>query len=191
VHAKASWERKLLMSDPLQAAEVPKLDAFDEEFGQHSTTAVRGRRRKIMVAIVALCAGAIAALAFAWSSADRRLRLEPQSITASARTAVREGAEQEVERLRRRMDELEREARELRQARQQANDTIAALQAAQEEAGAQVPPPVDWYSNPAALNPRIANEPEPGSLALPSPRPSTPRRNARDVRGRLAPPRAP
>jgi hypothetical protein len=89
------------------------------------------------------------------------------------------------------MDELEREVCELRQARQQANDTIAALQAAQEEVRAQVPSPVDWYSNPAALNPRIANEPEPGNVALPSPRPSTPRRNARDVRGRLAPPRAP
>ena len=179
------------MSDPFQAAEVPKLDAFDEEFGQDSTIAVRGRRRKIMVAIVALCAGAIAALAFAWSSADGRLRLEPQSITASARTVVGEGAEQKVERLRRRMDELEREVRELTQARQQANDTIAALQAAQEEARAQVPPPVNWYSTPAALNPSIANEPEPDSMALPSPRSSTPRRNARDVRGRLAPPRAP
>jgi hypothetical protein len=53
---------------------------LEEDFGQDSTTAVRGRRRKIMVAIVALCAGAIAALAFAWSSADGRLRLEPQSI---------------------------------------------------------------------------------------------------------------
>jgi hypothetical protein len=179
------------MSDPLQTAEMPKLDTFDEEFGQDPAALVRWRRSKVvrrlvMLAVVALCAGTIAALAFAWSSADGRLRLEPQSITASARTAVHEGAEQEVERLRRRMDELEREVRELRQARQQ-----AALQAAQEEARAQVPPPVDWYSNPAALNPRIANEPEPGSVALPSPRPSTPRRNARDVRGRLAPPRAP
>jgi hypothetical protein len=43
VQAKASWERKLMMSDPLQAAEVPKLDALDEDFGQDSTTAVRGR----------------------------------------------------------------------------------------------------------------------------------------------------
>jgi hypothetical protein len=180
------------MPDPLQAAEMPKLDAFDEEFGQDSNTAVRGRRRKIMVAIVALCAGAIAALAFAWSSADGRLRLEPQSITASPRTAVvREGAEEEVERLRGRMEELEREVRELTQARQQANDTIAALQAAQEEVRAEVSPPVHWYSNPAALNPRIANEPEPGGMALPSPRLSTPRRNARDVRGRMAPPRPP
>jgi hypothetical protein len=56
------------MSHPLQAAEMPQLDAFDEEFGEDSSVGVRGRRRKIMVAIVALCAGAIAALAFAWSS---------------------------------------------------------------------------------------------------------------------------
>src|SRR5262245_66649135 len=79
------WERNLQMSDPLQAAEMPQLDAFDEEFGQDSRVAVRGRRRKIMVAIVALCAGAIAALAFAWSSADGRLRLELQSITPDRR----------------------------------------------------------------------------------------------------------
>ena len=147
----------------------------------------RGSLARFLLAIVALGTGAVAAFAFAWSSADGRLH----SITASPQTVVREGAEQEVERLRRRMDELEREVRELTQAHQQANDTIAALRAAQEEARAQVPPPVHWYSNPAALNPRIANEPEPGSVALPSPRPSTPGRNARDVRGRLAPPRAP
>jgi hypothetical protein len=61
------------MSDPLQAAEMPMLDAFDEEFGQDSSVAVRGRRRKIMLAIVALGTAAIAALAFGWSSADGRL----------------------------------------------------------------------------------------------------------------------
>src|SRR5262249_24771935 len=127
------------------------------------------------------------ALAFGWSSADGRLHL----ITASPQTVVREGAEEEVESLRRRMDELEREVRELTQARQQADDTIAALQAAQEEARAQVPPPVHWYSNPAALNPRIANDPEAGGMAPPSSLPTTPRRNVRSVRGRLAPPRAP
>ena len=175
------------MSDPLQAAEMPMLDEFDEEFGQDFSVAVRGRRRKIMLAIVALGTAAIAALAFGWSSADGRLHL----ITAPPRSVVREGAEQEVERLRRRMDELEREVRELTQTRQQADDTIAALRAAREETRAQVPPPVHWYSNPAALNPSIANEPESSSVAVPSPRPPTPRRNARDVRGRLAPPRAP
>jgi hypothetical protein len=88
------------------------------------------------------------------------------------------------------MEELEREVRELTQARQQADDTIAALRAAREETRAQVPPPVHWYLNPATLNPSIANESESSSVAVPTPRPPTPRRNAR-VRGRLAPPRAP
>ena len=37
------------------------------------------------------------------------------------------------------------------QARQQADDTIAALQAAEKETHNQ-PPPMHWYSNPAALN---------------------------------------
>jgi hypothetical protein len=61
--------------DPLQTAEMPKLDTFDEEFGQDPAAVVRRRRRKVvrrlvMLAVVALCAGTIAALAFAWSSAD-------------------------------------------------------------------------------------------------------------------------
>jgi cell division septum initiation protein DivIVA len=143
-----------------------------------------------MLAVVALCAGTIAALAFAWSSADGQLRLELQSITASPRTVAREGAGEEIERLRRRMDELEHEIRELTQARQQADDTIAALQAAQQEARGQVLP-VYWYSNPAALHVIIANQPEPGGVALPSPRPTTPRRDARDVRARQTRPAAP
>jgi hypothetical protein len=59
-----------------------------------------------------------------------QLRLELQSITASPRTVACEGAGEEIERLRRRMGELEHEIRELTQARQQADDTIAALQVA-------------------------------------------------------------
>jgi hypothetical protein len=86
------------------------------------------------------------------------------------------------------MDELEHEIRELTQARQQADDTIAALQSAQQEARGHVPLPVYWYSNPAALHVIIANQPEPGGVALPSPRPTTPRRAARDVRARPTPP---
>src|SRR5437762_3122236 len=166
------------MSGSLQAAEMPKLDSFDEEFGQDpiAVAGVRRRtivRRLVMLTIVALCAGAIAALAFAWSSADGRLRLELQSIAPAPRTVAREGAEEEIDRLRRRMDELESEVRELTQARQQADDTIAALQAAEKETRDQLPPPEHWYSNPAALNPSIAHQSGPGGVALPSPRPTT------------------
>ena len=187
---------QLLMSDPLQTAEMPKLDTFDEEFGPDPAAVVRRRRSKVvrrlvMLAVVALCAGTIAALAFAWSSADGQLRLELQSITPSPRTVAREGAEEEIGRLRRRMDELELEIRELTQARQQADDTIAALQAPQQEARGQVPLPVYWYSNPAALHVIIANQPEPGGAALPSPRPTTPRRAARGVRAPQTRPAAP
>jgi septal ring factor EnvC (AmiA/AmiB activator) len=181
------------MSDSLQAAEMPKLDAFDEEFGQDPVAIANVRQRKIvrrlvMLAVVALCAGAIAVLAFAWSSADGRLRLELQSIAAPPRTVAREGAEEEIDRLRRRMDELESEVRELTQARQQADDTIAALQAAETETRNQLPPSVYWYSNPASLNPSIARQAEPGGVALPPPRPPASRRDVRDGRGRQAPP---
>jgi hypothetical protein len=60
---------QLLMSDPLQTAEMPKLDTFDEEFDQDPAAVMRRRRRKVvrrlvMLAVVALCAGTIAALAF-------------------------------------------------------------------------------------------------------------------------------
>jgi hypothetical protein len=113
--------------------------------------------------------------------------LELQSIAPSPRTVAREGSEEEIDRLRRRMDELEGEVRELTQARQQADDTIAALQAVEKETHNQ-PPPIYWYSNPAALNLNIAHQSEPGGVALPSPRPTTPRRDARDARGRQSPP---
>jgi uncharacterized protein HemX len=158
------------MSDRLHAAEMPRLHAFDEEFEEDVEAVVGGRRRKIirrllMLAVVVLGAGAIAALALAWSAADGRLRLEFQSTAPSPRTVAREAAEEKVDRLRRQMDALENEIRELTQARQQAADTISALQAAVQEARKHVPPPVYWYSNPAALNVTIASQPEPGGPA--------------------------
>ena len=93
------------MSDRLHAAEMPRLHAFDEEFEEDVEAVVRGRRRKIirrllMLAVVALGAGTIAALALAWSAADGPLRLEPQSMASLARTVAREAAEEEVDRLR-------------------------------------------------------------------------------------------
>ena len=118
-----------------------------------------------MLAVVALGAGAIAVLALAWSAADGPLRLELQSTVPSPRTVAREAAAEEVDRLRRQMDGLENEIRELTHARQQAADAIAALQTAVQEARNHVPPPVYWYSIPAALNVNIASQPEPGGAA--------------------------
>jgi cell division protein FtsB len=158
------------MSDRLHAAEMPRLYAFDAEFEEDVEAGVGGRRRKIvgrllMLAVVVLGAGAIAALVLAWSAADGRLRLELQSTAPSPRTVAHEAAEEKVDSLRRQVEALESEIRELTQGRQQAADAISALQAALQEARNHVPPPVYWYSNPAALNVTIARRPQSGGPA--------------------------
>jgi chromosome segregation ATPase len=56
--------------------------------------------------------------------------LELQSAPPSPRSASREGSDEELDRLRRQMDELRNEIGELTRAQQEAADTIAALQAA-------------------------------------------------------------
>jgi hypothetical protein len=154
------------MSDRLHAAEMPRLHAFDAEFDEDVDAVVGGRRRKIvqrllMLAVVVIGACAIAALVLAWSAADGPLRLELQSTALSPRTVAREAMEEKVDRLRRQVEALESEIRELTQARQQAADAISALQAAVQEARNHAPPPVYWYSNPAALNVTVASQPEP------------------------------
>jgi hypothetical protein len=176
------------MSDRLHWAEMPRLDAFDEEFGQDPVAIQRGRRRRIVrrfwtLVAVALGTGAIAALALVWSTADGRLRLELQSAPPSPQSASREASDDELDRLRREMDALRNEIGELTRAQQQAADTIAALQAAEQEARSRHPPPVYWYSNPEALDLSIASEPSPG-VVLPPRRPTTARRESRGVRRR-------
>jgi hypothetical protein len=116
-----------------------------------------------MLAVVVIGAGAIVALVLDWSAADGRLRLELQSTAPSPPTVAREAMEEQVDRLRRQVEALESEIRELTQARQQAADAISALQAAVQEARNHAPPPVYWYSNPAALNVTVASQPRPGA----------------------------
>jgi hypothetical protein len=176
------------MSDRLHWAEMPRLDAFDEEFGQDPVAIQRGRRRRIVrrfwaLAAVTLGAGVIAALALFWSTADGRLRLELQSAPPSPQSASREATHEELDRLRREMDTLRNEIGELTRAQQQAADTIAALQAAEQEARSHQPPLVYWYSNPATLELSIASQPPPG-VVLPPRRPTTARRESRGVRRR-------
>jgi hypothetical protein len=74
----------MVMPGKFDAAEMPGLDAFDEEFGQDPVAIQRKQRRKTRVRFwtffsVALGAGVISVLALAWSAADGRLRLELQS----------------------------------------------------------------------------------------------------------------
>jgi hypothetical protein len=178
------------MSDGLHWAEMPRLDAFDEEFGQDPAAIQRGRRRRIVrrvwtLVAVLLGAGVIVALALVWSTADGRLRLELQSAPppSVSRSAGREASDEELVSLRRQMDALRSEIAELTRAQQQAAATIAALQAAEQEARSRVPPPVYWYSNPATLDLSIASQPPPG-VVLPPRRPTTARRETRGVRRR-------
>lgn len=182
------------MSDGLHWAEMPRLDAFDEEFAQDPEAILRERRRRIIrrlwtfVAIV-LGVGTIAALALAWSKADGRLRLELQSVVPLPHSASREGSDDELGRLRREVDALRREIGDLTQAQQQATDAIAALQAAEQDARSRIPPPAYWYSNPSALSLSIAGQPPPN--VVPPRRPATTSRESRDARPRdrpVAPP---
>jgi cell division protein FtsB len=175
------------MSDRLHAAEMPRLDAFDEEFEQDPAAVLRGRRRRIMrrlwsLAAILIGAGAIAGLVLAWPNADGRLRLELQSAATSPPSAARQASQDEIDRLRREVDALGNEISELRQAQQQAAETIAALRAAAQEARKEAPPPVYWYSNPQALNFDSSSRPEPGTVPSPPRRPATARRESRGVR---------
>jgi hypothetical protein len=75
---------KAVMPSRLDPPDMPRLDVLDEEFGENAAAVLHARRRRIgerllMLAIVALCLGAIGALAFAWSNADGPLRFELQS----------------------------------------------------------------------------------------------------------------
>ena len=182
------------MSDGLHWAEMPRLDAFDEEFAQDPGAIPRERRRRIIrrlwtIAAIVLGVGTIAALALAWSKADGRLRLELQSVVPSPRSASREGPDDELDRLHREVDALRNEVGDLTQAQQraqqQAAEAIAALQAAEQDARSRIPPPAYWYSNPSALSLSVAGQPPPN--VVPPRRPSAASRESRDVRHREQP----
>jgi hypothetical protein len=149
-------------------SEMPRLDAFDEEFGGEPVAILRGQRRKgrlrfLMFVALLLCAGAASALAFAWRNGDTSwLRFEVQSAPSLPQLASREGTDDQVVRLRRQVEALQREIGELTEAQQRATDTIASLRAEQEAPAASA----YWYSDLGALNYGIAN-PRPAGLAPP------------------------
>jgi len=128
------------MPGRFDAGEMPRLDAFDEEFGQDPVAIQRGQRRKTGERFctffsVALGVGVISVLALGWSAADRRLRLELQSaVVAPISPPTREGLEEEIDGLRRQVEALKHEITKLKDAREQtAAQIIAALRAAEQE----------------------------------------------------------
>jgi hypothetical protein len=176
------------MPSRLDPEEMPRLDAFDEEFGQDPEAILRGQRRKTRLRLltlvgVVLGAGVIGALALAWSTADGQLRLELQSAATSPRNADRAGPDAEIDRLLRQLDALKNDVKELTEAQHQAAHTIAAMKAAEEDLRRHAPAPY-WYSNPAALNFAIANQPQSAGVAPPLRRPPTGRSESRDLRKR-------
>jgi cell division protein FtsB len=161
------------MPGRFEAAEMPRLDAFDEEFGQDPVAVQRGQRRKTRVRLstffsIALGVGVISVLAFGWSAADKRLRLELQSaVVAPISPPTREGLDEGIDGLRRQVEALKNEITKLKDAREQTAHTIAALEAAERESRDSAPSAY-WYSNPAALELGIeSQQPEWGGEVLP------------------------
>jgi hypothetical protein len=163
---------------------MPRLDVFDEEFGQDPATILRAERRGLRLLSlvgIALGAGVIGALALAWSTADGRLRLELQSAATPQRNAERAAQDEEIDRLRHQLDALKNDVKEITEAQHQSAHTIAAMRAAEEDLRRHVPPPY-WYSNPATLDLTLAKQPA-GFAPLPR-RPTTARSEPRDPRKR-------
>jgi chorismate mutase len=186
---------EIVMTGKFDAAAMPRLDAFDEEFGQDPVPIQRGQRRKTRVRFwiffsVALGAGVISVLSLAWSAADGRLRLELKSAVVtpiSART--REGWDEEIDGLRRQVEALKNEITKLKDAREQTAQAIAALKAAEQESRDPVPSAY-WYSDPAALSFGTESEPEreavvPLPRRLPTGRPGLRRVEQFENRGAL------
>jgi cell division protein FtsB len=113
------------MPGRFDAAEMPRLDVFDEEFGQNSVAVHHGQRRKTRVWFwtlfcVALGLSVISILALAWSAADKRLPLDLQSsVVAPTSTLTREGFDEEIDQLHRQVEALKTEITKLKEAREQ------------------------------------------------------------------------
>jgi hypothetical protein len=179
-------------------SEMPRLDAFDEEFGHKPVAVLRGQRRKRLrfstLIIAALGAAIIAALAWPWAVANGRLYSEVRALLPSLRTASENASgEEQTNRLVRqidalkteiaglsvvrqqwqdRIDTLKAEIAELTDARQQVQDRIASLEAGEQEPAAASSQDhsswASWYSDLAALNYGIVDRPS-GSINAPPP----------------------
>ena len=163
---------ELATPSKLEAAEMPTLRGFDEEFGQAAGVSQLDRTRSILLA-VALGAAILGGLTLAWLAVDGSVR---PKIASSAPTSPRNTAPVEsrelVDRLLSQVEALKSEVRELTEAQQHPAQAIEAEQESRNRV-----PPVHWYSDLAALSSGVESRPEPwGVVPLPrrsaNPRPA-------------------
>jgi hypothetical protein len=166
---------ELVTPSKLEAAEMPTLRGFDEEFGQAAGVTQLDRTRSIFLT-VALGAAILGGLTLAWLAVDGNGRSKgaPAAPTSPQNTAPAESREL-VDRLLSQVEALKSEVRELTEAQQQPAHAVAAIEAERESRNRA--PPVYWYSDPAALSSGAESRPEPwGVVPLPrrsaNPRPA-------------------
>jgi hypothetical protein len=175
-----------MRGDTTDVSELPRLDAFDEEFGGEPVAMVRGQHRRGGLRLTALIvllvgAGIIGAVALVWLNADDWFRFEVQSAPSAPQLASREGSDEQIGRLRREIEALKQKIGELTEAQQQGADTIASSQAVGQDARN---PASYWYSDLAALHYGIASPPRPSTAAPAHPRSATARPEFRNNRRR-------
>jgi hypothetical protein len=168
---------------------MPRLDAFDQEFGREPVAMARGHRRKIrpkVWVLICVLAGVISALALGWPNGDGPFRFELQSAPLFQRSATGEDANEQIDRLRREVDALKKEIGELNEAQRQAGETIATLR----EDSRSGPPSVHWYSNLAALHFKVVSYADPRAAAPPpsAPEPRDPATSSIQPESRVATP---
>jgi hypothetical protein len=153
------------MSTRSDAAEMPTLRWFDEEFGEADGATQLGKTRSTLLA-VALGAAIIGGLVVVAWSTDASLRLELASALPSPQNRDRDGSRELVDRLLRRVEALKSENKELTEAQQRTAHAVSAIEAEQESPNRVA---VYWYSDPAALPFGIESRREPWDV-VPLPR---------------------
>ena len=123
-----------------RAGVLPRLEAFDEEFGREEADSAPRPNTVFKLSTViglALAAGVITAVALGWPNGP---------LTQDATEGAAEKPEAAVQRLTQEVEMLRRELADLTEEHQRAANTIAALQAQQENRAVKT-----WYSDPVAL----------------------------------------
>jgi hypothetical protein len=165
------------------AVDLPRLEAFDQEFGREPVAILRAHRRRSRLwfwMFFGLLVGAGAgAFALAWPEAVAALR--PDLPSFAPQTATAPSATEQVDRLVREIDELRQEVQELTAAQRQAEETIAALRSAEHATSERELS--FWFSDAAALQHGLAQvEPSTTATTVPARGPITARPRTGEAR---------